>query len=62
MKDRLAKELEKAVAEIQKVEQKLNNPGFVQKVPANVLLEHQQRLKDWQAKYDQVKKALEALG
>ena len=62
MKDPLAKELQKVAAEIQKVEQKLNNPGFVQKVPANVLLEHQQRLKDWQAKYEQVKKALEALG
>ena len=62
MKDRLGKEVEKAAAEIEKVQQKLSNPGFVQKVPANVLLEHQQRLKDWQAKYDQLKKALEALG
>ena len=62
MKERLLKELEKAAAEIEKVQQKLSNPGFVQKVPHNVLLEHQQRLKDWQAKYEQVKKALEALG
>jgi valyl-tRNA synthetase len=60
-KVRLAKELEKAAAEITKVEQKLSNPGFVQKVPANVLLEHQQRLKDWQSKYEQLKKALETL-
>ncbi|HKQ39434.1 MAG TPA: class I tRNA ligase family protein, partial [Verrucomicrobiae bacterium] len=62
MKDRLAKELERAAAEIEKVQQKLNNPGFVQKVPHNVLLEHQQRLADWQAKHEQLKKALEALG
>ena len=61
-KTRLTKELEKVVAEIEKVQQKLNNPGFVQKVPPNVLLEHQQRLADWQAKHEQLKKALDALG
>jgi valyl-tRNA synthetase len=62
MKERLTKELEKVAAEIEKVQQKLNNPGFVQKVPPNVLLEHQKRLADWQAKQEQLKKALEALG
>ena len=62
MKDRLLKELEKVVVEIDKVQQKLNNPGFVQKVPPNVLLEHQKRLSDWQAKHEQLKKALEAPG
>jgi valyl-tRNA synthetase len=62
MKERLLKELEKVAAEIDKVQQKLNNPGFVQKVPPNVLLEHQKRLSDWQAKQEQLKKALEALG
>jgi valyl-tRNA synthetase len=61
-KERIAKELDKAAAEIDKVQQKLNNPGFVQKVPPNVLLEHQKRLADWQAKHEQLKKALEALG
>ena len=62
MKERLVKELEKVHAEIDKVQQKLNNPGFVQKVPPNVLLEHQKRLADWQAKKEQLQKALEALG
>lgn len=62
MKGRLLKELEKVDAEVDKVQQKLNNPGFVQKVPANVLQEHQKRLTDWQAKQEQLKKALEALG
>jgi valyl-tRNA synthetase len=62
MKERILKELEKVAAEIDKVQQKLNNPGFVQKVPPNVLLEHQKRLADWQAKQEQLKKALEALG
>jgi valyl-tRNA synthetase len=58
---RLKKELEKIEAEIAKVEQKLANPNFTQKVPANVLQEHQQRLADWQSKRDHVKAALAAL-
>lgn len=62
VKERFAKELEKVVVEIEKVEQKLNNPSFVQKVPANVLQEHQKRLADWLAKKEQLQKALEALG
>jgi valyl-tRNA synthetase len=60
-KARLTKELEKIEAEISKVEQKLANPGFTQKVPPQVLLEHQQRLAEWQAKREQVKAALDAL-
>ena len=61
-KARLAKELEKAALEITKVEQKLNNPAFVGKVPTNVLQEHQKRLTDWQAKQTYLQKALEGLG
>jgi valyl-tRNA synthetase len=59
---RLKKELEKIEAEAAKVEQKLANPNFTQKVPPNVLAEHQKRLADWQAKRDHVKTALAALG
>jgi len=58
---RLKKELEKIEAEAAKVEQKLANPNFTQKVPANVLLEHQQRLAERQSKRDHVKAALAAL-
>jgi valyl-tRNA synthetase len=58
---RLTKELEKITTEISKVEQKLANPAFTQKVPATVLREHQQRLTDWQGKLAHVKAALEAL-
>src|SRR5688572_487123 len=58
---RLTRELEKYKSEIEKVEAKLNNPAFVQKVPANVLQEHQKRLADWQAKLQQVERALEGL-
>jgi valyl-tRNA synthetase len=58
---RLKKELEKIEAEAVKVEQKLANPNFTQKVPANVLQEHQQRLAEWQSKCEHVKSALAAL-
>ena len=61
-KARVTKELEKIEAEISKVEQKLANPNFTQKVPPPVLLEHQQRLAEWQAKRAAVKTALDALG
>jgi valyl-tRNA synthetase len=61
-KVRVTKELEKAAAEIAKVEQKLNNPAFVSKVPFQVLQEHQKRLADWQAKHGHLQKMLEGLG
>jgi len=59
---RLTKELQKIEAEISKVEQKLANPNFTQKVPASVLEEHRQRLAEWQGKREHVKSALAALG
>ncbi|MFZ0828760.1 MAG: valine--tRNA ligase [Verrucomicrobiia bacterium] len=58
---RLKKELEKIEAEAAKVEQKLANPNFAQKVPPAVLQEHQQRLADWHSKREHVKAALAAL-
>ena len=61
-KARLKKELEKIEAEAAKVEQKLANPNFTQKVPAHVLEEHKQRLAEWHGKRDHVKAALAALG
>ncbi|MEO6033656.1 MAG: class I tRNA ligase family protein, partial [Verrucomicrobiota bacterium] len=60
-KARLGKEVEKFQLEIQKVEQKLNNPAFTEKVPASVLDEHRKRLTDWQAKLQKVQSALSAL-
>ena len=60
-KARLTKELEKYDAEISKVGQKLANPNFTQKVPPQVLQEHQQRLAEWQMKRAAVKSALDAL-
>jgi len=58
---RLTKELEKTNAEILKVEQKLANPAFTQKVPAEVLQEHQKRHVDWIAKRDYITAAIQAL-
>ena len=60
-KTRLTKEVEKYEAEISKAEQKLANPKFSQNAPPQVLLEHQQRLAEWQAKRAAVKAALDAL-
>jgi valyl-tRNA synthetase len=55
---RLTKELEKIHSEVTKVQEKLGNPGFTQRVPAKVLEEHQQRLQDWLAKEKQVAASL----
>ncbi|HYE31102.1 MAG TPA: valine--tRNA ligase [Methylomirabilota bacterium] len=59
---RLSKEIAKAAAEVEKVQQKLSNPSFTQKVPATVLEEHQKRLADWESKRAQYQRQLEALG
>ena len=59
---RLKKEIAKALAEIEKVKQKLENPAFVQKVPPAVLEEHQKRLADWQSKFEHLRQSLEWLG
>jgi valyl-tRNA synthetase len=60
-KARMTKELAKIQAEIEKVEQKLNNPAFAQKVPPAVLEEHKQRLIDWQSKRAQLQSAFDSL-
>ena len=60
-KARLTKELEKIETEITKAGQKLSNPNFALKAPPHVLEEHRQRLAEWQAKRDRVRKALQAL-
>ena len=60
-KARLKKELEKVDAEIAKVEAKLTNPAFAQKVPVNVLAEHQQRLVEWQTKRGRLMEGLSGL-
>ncbi len=58
---RLEKELVRVRGEITKVQDKLGNPSFTQKVPASVLADHQQRLVDWQARERQMLNALAEL-
>jgi len=60
-RERLTKELEKIRSEIAKVEAKLANPAFSEKVPAKVLDEHRQRLLDWQAKEKQIQASIDNL-
>lgn len=59
---RLSKELEKAKAEVAKAQAKLDNPAFVEKAPPEVFQEHRQRLAEWQARAEQLQKALDGLG
>jgi valyl-tRNA synthetase len=61
-KARLQKELEKVEADIAKARDRLGNPAFTQKAPAEVLAEHQKRLADLEAKQARLAAALEALG
>jgi valyl-tRNA synthetase len=60
-KARLKKELAKDDTEIAKVQQKLGNPQFVQKVPPQVFQEHQARLAEWCAKKERHLEQLRAL-
>lgn len=60
-KSRLNKELEKIDAEIAKVQEKLNNPNFTQKVPMAVLEEHRKRLADWETKRAAIFASLKSL-
>ncbi len=58
---RLKKEIEKADAEVVRVQQKLGNPNFTQKAPPQVLEEHRQRLMEWEAKRDHAAAALKLI-
>ena len=60
-KARLTKALAKIEVEIQRSEQRLNNPAFTEKAPPAVLDEHRKRLAEWQAKQQQTQAALAAL-
>jgi valyl-tRNA synthetase len=60
-KARLKKELQKVEAENAKLQERLNNPAFVQKVPPQVLADNQKRLQDGEAKASQINAALATL-
>ena len=59
---RLSKEIAKVQDELGKVQAKLANPAFTEKVPATVLDEHRQRETAWAEKLAQLKKMHDALG
>ena len=59
---RLTKEIGKTDQEIVKVKSKLDNPGFRDKVPPEVLQAHQQRLVDWEEKRRRLQSSLDGLG
>jgi valyl-tRNA synthetase len=58
---RLTRDLEKVRSEVRKVRGKLDDANFTQKVPAKVLEDHRQRLRDWQSREQQVLAALDNL-
>jgi valyl-tRNA synthetase len=60
-KARLKKEIEKNDLEIAKIQERLSNPAFVEKVPPQVLAENQRRLQDYEGKNAQLKAALAGL-
>ncbi|MCS7338989.1 MAG: valine--tRNA ligase, partial [Verrucomicrobiae bacterium] len=60
-KARLGKELQKINAELARLEQKLSDPEFTQKAPAQVLQDHRQRLTELQTARDKMQSTLESL-
>jgi valyl-tRNA synthetase len=51
---RLEKELQQLRGEVERIEQKLNNPGFVNKAPAKVIDEEKAKLADYEDKRNKV--------
>ncbi len=51
---RLEKELSTLHAEVERIEKKLNNQGFIAKAPAKVIEEEKAKMKDYQEKRDKV--------
>lgn len=60
-KIRLGKELDKIAKEITKSSAKLNNAGFMERAPAEVVNQEKARLADWEAKQIQLKGMLDSL-
>jgi valyl-tRNA synthetase len=60
-RQRVARELAKAEAELAKVIAKLADENFTAKVPAKVLEEHQQRREEWQGKVEKWRELGQAL-
>ncbi len=61
-KKRLTKEMEKAQAELKKVNAKLTNENFVSRAPEAVVQENKDRQAEWKAKVKELKRMIENLG
>ncbi len=59
--ERLNKELAGLVKEVERIETKLNNPGFVNKAPAHVIEQEKAKLVDYAEKQTKVRARLEEL-
>ena len=60
-KSRIAKELDKIAKEISRSEAKLGNASFVQRAPAEVVQQEQERLSDWKEKRQRLTAMLTSL-
>jgi len=60
-RERLEKELTRIDEDIKKVEARISNPSFLEKAPAAVVEEHQQRLAELRLKKDKLEKSLAEL-
>jgi len=61
-RDRLSKERDKATGEIEKIEKKLSNQGFISKAPEAVVAEQRTRLEDLQATVAKLDEGIARLG
>lgn len=60
-RSRISKEIEKMQMEMKKSEGKLGNASFVDRAPAEVVVQEKQRLEDWKTKLAQLGEMLKAL-
>ncbi len=61
-RERLMKEIARIEIEVIKAKSKLTNPGFVERAPANVVAQEEERLTAFNAKLDKLKEQLSKLG
>ena len=61
-RERLMKEIARIEVEVIKAKSKLTNPGFVERAPASVVVQEEERLTAFNAKLDKLKEQLSKLG
>ena len=58
---RLEKEITKVAKELEKADQKLGNPSFMERAKPEIVEEHRQRRGEWQKRLEQLKEMLSNL-